>query len=248
MKLLFYQGLVFFIFAEIIRCYSLPKPSLPQDSSAARAYRSGIICRASGLRDSSETYFLKAETIAGKGSFGFAARKERIRLRIASGFPLKALGLIETTRAEYPDSAGVLDYWKSWALMRIGDFKGAAECLRDPAYAELYSYCLRVDRRKYYVTFAGVISYILPGACGLYSGRYFEGGMSLAWNALSAYFSLGAFARGRPLEGSLLAGLLWARFYRGNLQNSRKYEKEEKLKILNESLEYLRNNYKGQKP
>jgi hypothetical protein len=72
--------------------------------------------------------------------------------------------------------------------------------------------------------------------------------MSLAWNVLWGYLAINAFAADRVFDGAAVGSMLWLRFYRGNIQNAGKLAENENIKIANESLFYLTENYKGEKP
>ncbi|MEN8193984.1 MAG: hypothetical protein ABFS12_14265, partial [Bacteroidota bacterium] len=112
----------------------------------------------------------------------------------------------------------------------------------------LKTLCDEVEDEKYSVTFATLISYILPGSGQIYTGNYISGLLSLGWNVLWGYLTINAFITDRVLEGALIGGLLWARFYRGNIQNAEKFAVEKNRDISNKAYRYLKNNYKGIKP
>jgi TM2 domain-containing membrane protein YozV len=113
---------------------------------------------------------------------------------------------------------------------------------------ELKLLCEEVEKDKYSVTFARVISYILPGAGQFYTGSYFSGFMSLAWNVLWGYLTVDAFIADRAFDGAAIGSLLWLRFYRGNIQNAGKFAEEKNIEIANNAYLYLMKNYKGEKP
>ena len=105
-----------------------------------------------------------------------------------------------------------------------------------------------VVEEKYSVTFAKVISYILPGSGQFYTGNYLSGLMSLGWNILTGYLTINSFIEDRVFDGIVIGNLLWLRFYNGNVQNAEKFAKEKNIEIANEALRYLKNNYEGNKP
>ncbi len=52
----------------------------------------------------------------------------------------------------------------------------------------------------------------------------------------------------RAVEGILIGGLLWARFYKGNFQNAEKFAIEKNREVSNKAYEYLAKKYVGEKP
>ena len=92
------------------------------------------------------------------------------------------------------------------------------------------------------------MSVFLPGSGQFYTGNYLSGLLSLGWCALWGYVSVNAFVEQRVFDGLAVANFLWFRFYRGNLENAEKFAVEKNIQISNESLKFLQNNYKGEKP
>ena len=72
--------------------------------------------------------------------------------------------------------------------------------------------------------------------------------MSLGWNVLWGYLTINAFMTERAVEGILIGGLLWTRFYKGNFQNAEKFAIEKNKEISNKAYEYLAKKYVGEKP
>ena len=52
----------------------------------------------------------------------------------------------------------------------------------------------------------------------------------------------------RAFDGIAIGGLLWLRFYRGNLQNAEQFAIQKNIEIANRTYRYLKNNYEGIKP
>jgi tetratricopeptide (TPR) repeat protein len=142
-----------------------------------------------------------------------------------------------------------LNYWRGWTFIFEDNWKEASESFaKINSFNELKILCDRVEKEKVSITFATVISYILPGAGQIYTGNVFSGIMSLGWNILSGYFTINAFQSQRAFDGLALLTLLWQRFYRGNVQNSENFAVKKNIDIANKALNYLQNEYKGPKP
>jgi len=141
------------------------------------------------------------------------------------------------------------NYWRGWAYMFADDWKNAAKMFDKISYNhELKKLAEQTDRAKVSVTFAKVISYILPGAGSIYSGKVLSGFMSMGWNALSGYWTINSISAGRVFDGIVVGGLLWFRFYRGSIQNAEEFAVERNLEVANKTLLFLQNEYKGIKP
>ncbi len=140
-------------------------------------------------------------------------------------------------------------YWRGWAYMFKDDWENASKSFAqiNPNH-KLKLLCDKVNDEKYSVTFAKVISYILPGFGQFYTGHYLSGLLSLGWNVLWGYTTVNAFASDRIFDGLVIANLLWFRFYRGNFQNAEKFAKQENLKITNKALYKIQTEYRGLKP
>jgi TM2 domain-containing membrane protein YozV len=133
--------------------------------------------------------------------------------------------------------------------MFADDWKSASESFaKINSYHELKLLCDRVEKEKVSVTFAKVISYILPGAGQFYTGHYLSGTMSLGYSVLFGYLTINAFIEDRVFDGAAIGALLWLRFYRGNVQNAEEFAEEKNIVAANKALRYLQNNYQGNKP
>jgi hypothetical protein len=141
------------------------------------------------------------------------------------------------------------NYWRGWAYMFADDWKNASRMFdKISNNHELKKLAEQTDRAKVSVTFAKVISYILPGAGSIYSGKVLSGFMSLGWNALSGYWTINSFNAGRIFDGIVVGELVWLRFYRGGIQNAGEFAIEKNLEIANKTLLFLQNEYTGIKP
>jgi len=211
----------------------------------------GICYKEGGKYNDAIPFLIKAEKSApGKDQkFDAAILIVRVNiLRRTTGRALELLGQLETGEAE-KSKIDEIKYWRGWAFMFADDFeKGAACFAQTPLGDELKKICLNAHSDKYSVTFAKVISYILPGAGQFYTGEILSGIMSLGWNVLFGLMTVNAFIENRVFDGILVGDLLFLRFYRGNLQNAEKFAIEKNLEITNKTLLYIQNNYKGIKP
>ena len=178
----------------------------------------------------------------------FTAEIQIIRCNILRKTTDRALELLNNLESNpsYISKMDEINYWRGWTYMFRDEWDKAVACFTGEP--ELQNICRNVSKSKYSVTFATVISYILPGAGQVYTGHYFSGFMSLGWNALWGYLTIDAFNADRVFDGAVIGSLLWLRFYRGNVQNARKYAENENLKIANKTLNYLQYNYKGTHP
>jgi tetratricopeptide (TPR) repeat protein len=142
-----------------------------------------------------------------------------------------------------------INYWRGWAYMFLDDWENAAKSFGkiNPGH-ELKLLAERTDKEKVSVTFAKVISYILPGAGAIYSGRILSGLMSLGWNILAGYWTINSFIEERAFDGIVVGELVWLRFYRGAIQNAEDFAVEKNIETANKTLHYLQNEYKGIKP
>lgn len=150
---------------------------------------------------------------------------------------------------EYDDKTDELYYWKGWNYMFADDWEKAAyEFSKLPDAQDLKYICIKTENEKISVTFAKVISYILPGSGQIYAGEYLSGLMSLAWNIVGGYFTIKAVLDDRVFDALVIANLGWLRFYRGNIENAENFAVQKNIKTTNKTMEYLQNNYRGIKP
>jgi len=204
-----------------------------------------------GKYDDAVPYFAKAEKSAPGQNEKFDARIQIVRVNILRRTEGRALELLDILEKEPADEPRIdeINYWRGWTFMFTGDFGKAAEKFEKSSKGEeLKKISLKADSAKYSVTFAKVISYILPGAGEIYTGELLSGIISFGWNALCAYLTVNAFAGNRILDGILIGDLLFLRFYRGNIQNAGKFAVKKNLEIINNTLSYIQNNYQGIKP
>lgn len=180
----------------------------------------------------------------------FQVKVEIVKSNILRKTIPRALSLCDEIEKEYDSYSKreEINYWRGWAFMFNDDWENAAGCFSKNGNLELTKLCRSVQSEKVSITFAKVISYILPGAGQIYSGQILSGFMSLAWNVLAGYLTINAFVSERAFDGVVIGELLWLRFYRGNIQNAEKFAEEKNLDIANRALIYLQNEFKGIKP
>lgn len=232
-----YKRLLFFITDSDSQSYYY--------SQIARCYKAG-----SHFEDAIK-YFSLAEVSSSNDSISFEYKIEIIRCNILRKSTARALQLCDALEKKmcYASKKDEINYWRGWAHMFSDDWENAAKAFSEKeVQLELKKLCKRVVDDKVSITFAKVISYILPGAGQIYSGKIFSGLMSLAWNLSAGYFTINAFMANRAFDGLVISNLVWLRFYRGNLENAENFAVEKNLVIANNALEYLQNEYKGLKP
>lgn len=140
-------------------------------------------------------------------------------------------------------------YWTGWAYIFANEWgKAAEEFSKIADNHELKRLCENTAASEYSPAKAKILSYFLPGAGQLYTGNIFSGLLSFGWVTLWTDLSIEAFAAERIFDGILTANFLALRFYNGNLQNAEKFASEHNQEINNWMLNYLQNNYRGEKP
>jgi hypothetical protein len=196
-------------------------------------------------------YFTIAEMNTENKEQLFSSKIEIVRTNILRRTSAHAITILDSLLNDprFNNKKGNIHYWKGWACIFDDKWNQAAEEFsRTDTSTTLAEFCKNVDREKYSVTFANVISLFIPGAGQVYTGHYFSGLLSLGWNVLWGYLTINSFIENRVFDGLVTGNLLWLRFYSGNLQNSAKFASEENLKITNKALNYLQSGYQGTKP
>lgn len=214
-------------------------------------YKMGLCYKAGGKLDNAIKYFRIAENYSENINDSLSTELQIIRtniLRKTIPETLTLLNNLENNFLREIDFA-TINYWSGWAYL-IGDNweKAAIEFGKIDESHPLKILADSIDAEKYSVTFAKISSFILPGSGQFYTGNYMSGVLSLGWNVLWGYLTINAFTTDRALEGILIGGLLWTRFYRGNFQNAEKFAIEKNIKISNGAYKYLENEYLGEKP
>jgi tetratricopeptide (TPR) repeat protein len=196
-------------------------------------------------------YFTVAEMNARNNDELFNSKIEIVRTNILRRTISHAIDLLDSLKTDerFNGKAGEIYYWKGWAYIFNDNWdKAAKEFSKADSNKTLTEFCKDVQQEKYSVTFADIISHILPGSGQIYTGHYFSGILSLGWNLLWGYLTINSFVENRIFDGLVIGNLLWLRFYNGNLENSVKYADIENLSITNRALDFLQNGYSGKKP
>ncbi len=201
--------------------------------------------------DDAIRYFVLAQIAAPSEDKVFETQIEIIRCNILRRTTDRALRILSDLEADpsFINNRDEINYWRGWALMFDDRWKdAAAEFNKIEKAHPLNAIAENINEQLYSVTLAKSLSYIIPGVGQFYTGHYFSGALSLAWNILWGYLTVNAFIGDRIFDGLMVGNLLWFRFYRGNIQNAEKFALEENLKIINNGLKYLQNEYNGEKP
>jgi hypothetical protein len=205
-----------------------------------------------GAKYSSAIKFLKAAQRAAESDEDeFNSKIEIVKVNILrKTFSAGELLLREIEKDKrFAVKTGEINYWRGWLFMLSDNWDNASAAFASiDSLHPLKILSDNVIEQKYSVTFAKVISYILPGSGQFYSGNYLSGLMSLGWNIFAGYLTVNSFIEDRILDGIIIGNLLWLRFYNGNLQNAEKFAVEKNINIANEALRYLKKNYEGNKP
>ena len=192
-------------------------------------YKIGEAYKAGAKFDEAVKYFAIAELNSSTDQQKYSAKIEIIKANILRRTTDRAIQLLNEIESENIAVKDSINYWRGWAYMFADDWKSASEFFaKINSYHELKLLCDRVEKEKVSVTFAKVISYILPGAGQIYTGQYLSGLLSLGYNALFGYLSVNSFIEDRAFDGAATGLLLWLRFYRGNIQNAEKFAVEKK--------------------
>ena len=219
--------------------------------SFAANLKIGLCYRAGAKLDEAIKYFSIAEMNTNDIDQKYRASIEIVRSNILRKTTDRAMQVLdEMEKSElYNTKLDSLNYWRGWAYMFADDWQSASKTFaKYPSFNNLRFICDGVINKKVSVTFATVISYILPGSGQIYTGNYLSGLMSLGYNVLFGYLTINAFNADRVFDGTATGLLLWLRFYRGNIQNAKKFAEEKNINIANAALNDLQKNYQGMKP
>ncbi|MFA3782642.1 hypothetical protein ABRY23_06195 [Melioribacteraceae bacterium 4301-Me] len=201
--------------------------------------------------DNAIKYFFISEQNAITTQQKFNSKIQIIRTNILRRTTEEALQLLDSldNNVLYDTKKDTINYWRGWAFIFANEWEKAANSFaKIDNQHPLKIICQRVDKEKYSVTFAKVISYILPGAGQIYTGHILSGLMSLSWNLLAGYWTVNSFVSNRIFDGFVVGDLVWLRFYRGNIQNAEKFAVQKNIDIANKTLRYLQTQYEGIKP
>jgi tetratricopeptide (TPR) repeat protein len=214
-------------------------------------YKIGECYKAGAKFEDAIKYFTESAKLAKNDDEVFNSKIQMIRtniLRKTTDRAIELCGELEKDERFKPQIDSII-YWRGWAYMFADDWVNASKTFAKINSAhELRKLSQQTDKEKVSVTFAKVISYILPGSGAIYSGKFLSGLMSLGWNALAGYWTVNSFIENRVFDGVVVGELLWLRFYRGAIQNAEEIAVQKNLEVANKSLRYLQNEYKGTKP
>ncbi|MBN1639460.1 MAG: hypothetical protein JW866_10860 [Ignavibacteriales bacterium] len=215
------------------------------------SFKTGDSYKQGARFDDAIKYFTLADINAKEDSQRFNAQIEIVKVNILRKTTDRALQLLDSMDVNYKfyNKKDEINYWRGWTYMFADDWKNASKSFALIDYQhELKILCDRIAKEKYSESFAKILSFIIPGAGQVYTGHYFSGALSLAWNLLFGYLTIDAFVEDRVFDGVMVGSLLWLRFYQGNYENAEKFAKEENIKIINKAYRYLQNEYQGEKP
>lgn len=196
-------------------------------------------------------YFLIARNNCEDESNIIDAEFEIIRVNILRRTIPESLKSLNQLQSKYEGKidSSIISYWRGWAYIMADDWDlASSEFVKIKSDHPLKTISDEVESEKYSVTFAKISSFIIPGSGQFYTGNYLSGIMSLGWNVLWGYLTINAFMTERAVEGILIGGLLWTRFYKGNFQNAEKFAVEKNKEISNKAYDYLSKKYVGEKP
>jgi len=214
-------------------------------------YKIGVAYKKGGYYENAIEYLSKAKIKATNLNEVAEINFQIIRCNILRKTFNRAHQLLDQLNNDslYKNYRKEIDYWRGWAFMLDDKWELAEQNFTKISDVhELKILCKQVENDKYSVTFARVISYILPGAGQFYTGNYFSGFMSLAWNVIWGYLTVNSFIEDRAFDGVAIGSLLWLRFYRGNIQNAGKFVEMKNIEVANKAFLYLMENYRGEKP
>lgn len=195
-------------------------------------------------------YFSLAQKFSPDDSILFNLKIEVVRCNILRRTNEQAFHLLGQLESDSRFKGRIKDihYWKAWNYIFWDKWDSASvEFGRVSDNHPLKILAMEIEKEKYSVSFAKVISYILPGFGQFYTGNYISGIMSLGWTGLFCYLALDAYAADRIFDGFVMTGLFF-RFHRGNAQNAEKFAVIKNKEISNQALNYLQNKFEGLKP
>jgi len=212
------------------------------NSQIAKAYKKGEFYQ------KSEEYFRKAIENSVSDEERNNLKIEIVKIFIIKSEKEKALSLLDSLEKSYFEK-NQLDYWRGWTFLFHYDTENSLKYFNQSEIAKSIVDSLEILRKKEYSpTIAKISSAILPGFGQFYTGNITSGLISLGWNVLLGGISVNAFFSERIIEGILVTDLLWLRFYRGNIHNAEQFALEKNVKLADNLLKNLKNNYKGALP
>ena len=214
-------------------------------------YKIGLSYKAGAKLDEAVKYLTLASIKAGSEIEKYDVLTNLARTHILRRTCKQAHKIIDNLMClpEYSEKKNDLIYWKGFTYIFEDNWEAAySQFALLEGKNEIMTICRNVADEKISVTFAKVISYILPGSGQFYAGEYLSGFISLAWNVFLGYHTINAAANDRVFDALTVGNLLWLRFYKGNIQNAEKYATRKNLEVANKALNYLQTKYIGKKP
>ena len=195
-------------------------------------------------------YFVLAEINATDDEDLFNSKIQQVRTNILRRTTSRAEKILSEMGNDkrFEQHKNEIKYWRGWSFIFSDKWENAYRIFSEIGETNLAQICLNTHDKLYSVEFAKYSSMIIPGLGQFYSGEYLSGLLSLAWNVFAGYLTINAFNQERIFDGIVTANLLWFRFYRGNFQNAEKFAEEKNIRISNEALFYLQNEFNGIKP
>jgi tetratricopeptide (TPR) repeat protein len=210
----------------------------------------GLSYKMGGRYSDALQYLALAKINSGSDEEYLRCSVEIIKINILRRTISRALALLDSLDRDkrFQNKSAEIDYWKGWAYIFSNEWHNASLAFSEIQETyQLAVLCDSVNNELYNPQLAKYLS-IVPGAGQFYTGEYVSGLISIGWNVLWGYLTIEALVEDRIFDGVLIGSLLWWRFYSGNLQNAEKFALEKNLKITNSALNYLQNNYVGEKP
>ncbi len=214
-------------------------------------FKIGECYKAGGKFDDAIEYFSISELNARNDDEFFESKTQIIRTNILRRTTDRALQLCDELEKDerFSSRTDDINYWRGWSYIFADEWKRAANSFAKINFNhELKKLAAQTDKEKVSVTFAKVISYILPGAGAIYTGNYLSALLSLSWNMLAGYWTVNSFVQDRVFDGFVVGELVWLRFYRGAIYNAEQFAINKNIEVANKSLKFLQNEYKGIKP
>jgi tetratricopeptide (TPR) repeat protein len=225
------------------------------DTSKHFTYEANILMgsayKKGALLNDAVSCFSTAERFAGTDEEKYTALVELVRVNILRRTTEQALKIIQgiESAGKYKDKQQELDYWKGWAYIFANEFEKASnEFDKIRPDHELKTLSDNTSDQLCSESIAKILSVFIPGAGQIYTGSYLNGIISLGWNIFAGYLTINSFAEDRVFDGIITANLLWLRFYIGGIQNAEEFARENNTEVINKTLLYLQNEYKGLKP
>lgn len=207
--------------------------------------------KAGAKYDDAIKYFVLAEMNAKNDEDYFTSKILNVRTNILRRTTKQSETILNEllNDAKFVSKEKEINYWLGWNYIFSEQWEKAYEIFyANNIDTTLANLCKSVYDEMYSVNFAKYSSYLIPGFGQFYTGEYISGALSLGWNILFGYLTINAFAEDRIFDAILIGNFLWLRFYAGNLQNAEKFAVQKNMEIANKTLEYLQNQFKGEKP